>query len=115
MSGRQEMTQSETRSFEHTVVSVVNCKVGPNELDAWRSRWEEIAREAEATEGCTYFRLAQNTREDNGYAAITAWHPGDRWLAFMQRIPELQEIQSNVWSTPLQFYVLMEPGQNPSW
>jgi quinol monooxygenase YgiN len=109
------MAQWSGISFEHTVVGVVSFKVRPNELDGWRAQWEDIGRQAEATEGCQFFRLAENTREDNGYAIITAWNPGNTWLSFVQSVPALKDMEGGVWGSPFSFYVLMEEGKPLPW
>jgi quinol monooxygenase YgiN len=109
------MAESEELSFEHTVVGVVSFTVRPQELEGWRAQWEAIARQAESTEGCQFFGLAQNTREENGYAIITAWRPGDAWLSFIQSVPALQELQSAVFGSPFRFYVLIEEGKPLRW
>lgn len=109
------MAQWGGQSFDHTVVGVVSFNVRPERLEEWRDQWEPIARQAESTEGCRFFRLAQNTREENGYAIITAWEPGNTWLSFMQSVPALKELQTTMWSSPLSFYVLMEEGKPLPW
>ncbi|HZU14034.1 MAG TPA: antibiotic biosynthesis monooxygenase family protein [Chloroflexota bacterium] len=102
-------------SFDHTVVGIVSFTVRPSEVEAWRNQWEPVAREAEATEGCLYFRLAQSTREDNGYAIVTAWNPGNQWLAFIQRVPALETMQHATFRSPFSFYVLMSEGEDLPW
>jgi heme-degrading monooxygenase HmoA len=89
--------------------------VRPDELEAWRTRWEAIARQAESTEGCKFFRLARNTREENGYAVITAWGPGNTWLSFIQSVPALKDMHGAMWTSPFSFYVLMEEGKPLPW
>lgn len=109
------MTQLTEDAFDHTVVGIVAFRVRPDRVDAWREKWEGIAREAEAMEACRYFRLAVNTREDDGYTIITAWKPGSAWLAFIQSIPDLKEMQTVIGASPFSFYVLMEEGEKLPW
>lgn len=109
------MTQWDEGAFEHTVVGVVSFRARPDQVDAWREKWHEVARCAEAIEACRYFRLAVNTREDDGYAIITAWDPGSAWLAFIQTVPELKDMQTVIGASPFSFYVLMEEGEELPW
>lgn len=109
------MTDWSEGSFEHTVVGVVSFRVRPDQVDTWREHWQQVARQAESTPGCRYFRLAVNTREDDGMAIITAWNPGSAWLAFIQSVPALKEMQGAIGTSPFAFYVLMEEGEELPW
>jgi quinol monooxygenase YgiN len=109
------MAEWRSDAFDHTVVGLVSFRVRPDQVDEWRQRWQDVARQAQSTPECQYFHLGVNTREDDAYAIITAWKPGNAWLAFIQSVPELTEMQTTIGASPFSFYVLMEEGEPLPW